>query len=383
MPKSVYIGLEQQPHGLARSVTSMYIGVNGVARKIKKAYIGVDGIARQLWPTLNPITLNGGTFDSLAGSGYQVRAASNGKHVVFGPDSNLDGNTISPNNKYTAFDGSGTRTTGTMNYHDGNYGAARAGDYAVMAGLGGSSLWDFSSTTQALSQSLTKTSATAISSDQSWASGSIDGTAIFASGGGNTAYAYNSSLTRTSLSSPGRTFRRATALAKSDSSQYLILAGGSDSKLRKAYNQSLTMVSVPDKKTTTNYTSGASADKYAVFSDFAMNASLTEITVSTGICLQEIKDGYFVELWYRGYPEDSTIPDVIMVNRLFDPSFTAREYTISGGNGFNWSSIERDGAVGAVGNCVFYGGGQYRRESVAGLFSSSDVPIIYWKQDEV
>ena len=77
MATKAYIGV----NGVARKIKKMYIGINGIARKIKKAYIGVNGVARLFFTSSTLIKL--ANAPTLSYSATKLGAASNNSYGMF------------------------------------------------------------------------------------------------------------------------------------------------------------------------------------------------------------------------------------------------------------------------------------------------------------
>lgn len=265
MAKKAYIGVDN----LARKIKKGYVGVDGVARKIKKAYLGIGGVARPCWsggelayyglvpelsePRRSVATITHGKYAMFVG-GQDYMSSSTGKRTVEVYDPSL---TV-------------TKATDLSFTYYSQLAAAVAGDYA---------LFGANTYMNAYNTSLTRTTATALSTSRSSLAGaSIGGYALFGGGMGNSSMssysvvdAYNASLTRSTPTALSANRMRLSAVTVGG---HALFVGGcsqytSDDAVRKntvdAYDASLTRT-VAATLTTARYGMGATTvGEHALF----------------------------------------------------------------------------------------------------------------------
>lgn len=270
----------------ARKVVRAYISVAGIARKVKKIYRGVAGIARGIF-------VGGGldyhgTITSMSTPTSTGASASIGNYGIFA--GGFAGST--PTNIVEAYNSSLVKSTpSVLSQARTHFGGAHVGSYALFAGgsYGSNSTASQTkySTVDTYNTSLSKSTATALSTAKRVDMGASTGTyAIFAGGsnGANdsryvsyyaTVNAYNSSLSR---SDPTALSQGRDSMAVTTVGEYAIFAGGQYlgyaewfgantflwSGVVDAYNSSLTR-SVPTALATTRHNAaGASTGGYAI-----------------------------------------------------------------------------------------------------------------------
>lgn len=130
MSKEAYIGVD----GASRKISRMYVGVEGLSRRIKKAYVGVGGVAK-LFFSLDPIE-HIGTVTPLSQGKEAPSGASNAQYAIFA--GGLQGYYDSPTDYYDSADAYNSALTRTSapSLSVGAYylASGSAGDYAIFAG---------------------------------------------------------------------------------------------------------------------------------------------------------------------------------------------------------------------------------------------------------
>lgn len=320
MGKGIYTGVG----GTARKVRHIYTGVDGVARKVKRVYVGdSNGKARLCWSagevakygTLDAVgevilsagqnknyavvlgTNNAYSYDksltktqqgSITNySFYGTTPGSVGEYAVFA-GGYYNSNSYLSQDHILAYNGAMTKTALTLPTATDSMGAASVGNYLIFAG-GISTVYDEEeddydstvlSSAYAYNASLTRTTVSSLSKARyQLEGGSIGGYALFAGGntyslgqGGETAIvdAYNASLTRTTASA--LSYARY-IIAAANVGDYLIFAGGylygSGGSTANAsidcYNKSLTKISINTLSTARSHVAGGSLGDYALF----------------------------------------------------------------------------------------------------------------------
>lgn len=319
MAKAVYVGVDSK----ARKMKKAYVGIDGKARKVKKMYIGdSSGKARLCY---SAELEKAGTAENLGIGGYSPGAAGTARHALFAgrqtsskeassyvdaydvslthtaPTSLSDARGMlgaaavggralfagggyygsSSNGAYMtayydgnatvdAYDDSLTRTTlvGLSEARIGLSGAS-VGKYALFGGgfTGKNGLtlskltYDYKSVVDAYDESLTRTTATALSEARNCTGVTVGGYALFAGGtDSNVVDAYNTSLTRTtasSLSASGEVYGAATI------GSYALL--GINKGTMDVYDASLTRTTAASLRTSRTHFAAAAVGDYALF----------------------------------------------------------------------------------------------------------------------
>lgn len=324
MGKGIYSGVS----GTARKVRHIYAGVNGTARKVKRVYVGdSNGIAKLCWSS-GEVAKYGtleGISKAIAGAGQNknyavVLSVAYGNTYAYSYDESLtrkqhdsissyslyrtapgtigdyalfaggvEGDSYSYEyesmDKVLAYNSSMTRSVLTLPTATDSMGTANVGNYIIFAGgLSGVAYTDSNdeeqistnvvSSSYAYDSSLTRTNITSLSQARHNAcGGSIGSYAVFA-GGSKYAYgngnetstvdAYNESLTRTTASALSHDVFRCTSASVG---KYLIITGGSYGKqsVIDCYDTSLTKTSIDTLSVARSHVAGASFGDYAMF----------------------------------------------------------------------------------------------------------------------
>lgn len=245
------------PSSAARKIKKGYIGIENVARKIKKAYIGIGGVARPCWSG-GELTYYG-TITPLSQGRYGADGAAVGNYALIGGGVVRFSNTWS--DAMDAYDTSLTRSLPTAHDHREYYSAASVGDYAVFAG--GKQSSNYYNTAFSYNKSLTKQSLTSLSSARyDMAATSFGKYALFAGGLAKSSQrytyvdSYDTSLTRTL--SANLSVARA-KMAATTVGNYAIFAGG----ITSAYTSGITnVVNAYDSSFTRTIPTALSESKY-------------------------------------------------------------------------------------------------------------------------
>ena len=302
MAKAVYVGVDSK----ARKMKKAYVGIDGKARKVKKMYIGdSSGKARLCYSAeLEKV----GTAEKLGIGGYNLGAAGTARHALFAgrqtsykeASSYVDAYDVSlthtaPTSLSVARGVLGAATVGGRAlFAGGGYYGAYGSSTSMMAYYKGNA------TVDAYDDSLTRTTAASLSEARISLSGtSVGKYALF--GGGHTGKngfveselprtyksvvdAYDESLTRTT----------ATALSKARDctgtvvGSYALFAGGTGSNVVDAYNASLTRTTASSLSASGQVYSAATIGSYALLgiSNGVMNAYDASLTRTTAASLR-------------------------------------------------------------------------------------------------
>lgn len=226
----------------AGTETGEVISTNCVARRIKKAYVGIGGVARPCWSGGEPTYY--GAITSLSASRARHAATTVGDYALFG-----GGQNTALQSRVDAYSPSLTRTSATNLSRARRWlTAAAVGEYALFAGGSNLSITRYT-TVDGYDSSLTKVSSVPdiTSSRHCLAATSVGNYALF--GGGrasssdiSTVNAYNTSLTRTTLTALSTARYDLTATTVGN---YALFGGGYASESMDtvdAYDNSLTMI---------------------------------------------------------------------------------------------------------------------------------------------
>lgn len=351
MAKRIYVGVGNT----ARRVKKAYIGMGGVARRIKKAYIGVGGVARPCFATEPEYW--GETSQPLSVARSVPHGSSIGNYALFGGGyiSNSSGYVTSfktvdvYDDKLTAV--SGVELSQKNMQHsaisNNNYAFFYKGGNVGREGKGDT--WTFIYSIDVFDKSLTKTTIDDSGNTAAWSvsSVSLGGYALFAGGFMRSAsgsydvsaavYAYNESLTKTSLESMDDTKYASISVTVGNyalfigGSKYYPAHGGYIGNINdiQVYNSSLTKVSVTFSNTwniENLYDGAATAGNYAVSSaTTAISKSLTYQNISSpfteshgGTCIS--LDGY--ALHAKGYKYSNSRNNYTGEVEIMNPSLT-------------------------------------------------------------
>lgn len=298
MAKAFYIGVD----GKARKCKKAYIGINNVARKIKKMYIGVAGKARLFFSSGAEVNVSTASVSSLTRAIYPVGSATNDTYAMFVGDNSSGGD---------AYNSSLTKTHVAEAY------PARCG-------------------------------------------ASINNYMVFQRE--NVLYAFNRSLTRSTVNS-SYNFLPKTQLSAGQNSNYAIFAGGTDpsngnvgSSGGQAYNSSLTQsyfnLSTPVKTDLTC----ASTTKHVAFDVQNGNVDLIDTTLTLKTCAGVLTSKYCIGGYignYTVFAGGLTLADVNTASNkviFFDDNMTKVAETT-----MPYKMYE--GATATVQNCLLVGGG--------------------------
>ncbi len=302
MAKAVYVGVDSK----ARKMKKAYIGIGGTARKIKKMYIGdSSGKARLCY---SAELEKAGTAEALGRAGYNLGAAGTARHALFAgrqtsykeASSYVDAYDVSlthtaPTSLSVARGVLGAATVGGRAlFAGGGYYGAYGSSVSMTAYYKGNA------TVDAYDDSLTRTTAASLSEARISLSGtSVGKYALF--GGGYTGKngsveselprtyksvvdAYDESLTRTT----------ATALSKARDctgtvvGSYALFAGGTGSNVVDAYNASLTRTTASSLSASGKVYGAATIGSYALLgiNNGVMNAYDASLTRTTAASLR-------------------------------------------------------------------------------------------------
>ena len=319
MAKAVYVGVDSK----ARKMKKAYIGIGGTARKVKKMYIGdSSGKARLCYSAeLEKV----GIAEKLGIGGYDLGAAGTARHALFagrqtsykGASSYVDAYDVSlthtaptslskargklgaaavggralfagggyygaygslqsmtacynGNATVDAYDDSLTRTTAaSLSEARISLSGTSVGKYALFGGgyTGKNGFIEselprtYKSVVDAYDESLTRTTATALSKARDGTGTVVGSYALFAGGtGSNVVDTYNASLTRTtasSLSASGKVYGAATI------GSYALL--GINNGTMNVYDASLTRTTAASLRTSRIWFAAAAVGDYALF----------------------------------------------------------------------------------------------------------------------
>lgn len=294
MAKGVYVGTGNVAH----KVKKIYLGIDNVAHKVKKGYIGdANGLARLFFINVAKIIKYTGSITGLETYTLNLAAAANQNYALFGggKKSNRGGYSTTVN----AYNSSLVRSTATaLSTGRENLAAASIGEYVLFAGgityymRGYASNAAFSNV-DAYSASLTRSRPTSLANARGFLSGATVGNYALFAGGWTypsktssdgtynyyTAYdtvdAYDSSLTKTTASSlSSAKFDMAAATI----GNYALFAGGRYTQYGdntgvsptvyntvNAYSTSLTRSTATSLSTKRYRLSAAVAGDYALF----------------------------------------------------------------------------------------------------------------------
>ena len=374
MAKKAYIGV----NNVARKIKKGYVGVNGVARKIKKAYVGVGGVARPFWSGGELAYY--GTITELDSVKTNISATSVGNYALFagGYASTTDYSVVEVYNK--SLTKSSVITDAITNARQ-DMGTTTVGDYALFAGghyTNSKGSATRSNVVDAYSSSLVKSTPTALSAvRQNISATTVGNYALFAGGRNssssindsvcvNTVDAYSASLTRTIPSSLGHS---AVHMGATTVGNYALFAGGKNSNIHAdvyAYDTSLTRTILSSKLPYgLMYMGATSVGNYALFAGgyndsnnvsdvYAFDSSLTMTTISELSVARRNISATAVEdyaLFAGGYTSfDSDVVDV------YDASLTKTTTT-------NLSSKRSNIGATTVGNYALFAGGYGKSSS--------------------
>lgn len=241
MARGAYVGI----NNVARKVRKMYVGVGGVARKVKKGYIGIGGVARLFYRSFieaRKISSSLTTWSDYIQGGC---GASVGNYALFAGYTNT---TYNFQATVVAFSNTLTRSTpASLSSARGGLTATNTSSHAIFAGGDSTPIVD------AFNSSFTRTALStphsywSVMGATSFANKALlaGGKASYSSSYWSDVYSYDTSLTRTSLTA--LSVKRSGIYAASNDS-YAIFAGGEGSSyydVVDAYNTSFTRVTAP------------------------------------------------------------------------------------------------------------------------------------------
>lgn len=244
-------------NGTARRVKKMYIGVNGVARTVKLGYLGENNVAKHIWTKPNPVMRQLG-YNEYSASGFDniddACFGMNRSYILFaGGDTivyNDNGDVTSVTNKNTvkaysasSFTESNVTSLGTARIvgTSGN-----VGNYVVFAGGGtvkkDGTTWAFTDggikAVDAYNNVLTRSAPSALTAASApyFYSGQTSNYFLVAPEGNLVVNAYNTSLTRSTVSQRSTGNTEPTISGSMSKMNYVIFMGES----LDYYNDSLT-----------------------------------------------------------------------------------------------------------------------------------------------
>ena len=307
--------------GKARKLRAIFVGVNGKARSVKTVYVGVNGKARLCWkrPGIYKYT---GTLPTLSVARSALGAATaNDKYAIFagGHTGSARSNVVDAYSIDLVRTNPMLLTTAVSNLFAGSI-----GDYAVFAGgLSGSA--STSAKINAYNSSLTKTSlskslttarysgATAITG-----SGRGDDPKLLFAGGKNTTnnlsfspkeeiYGLTRSLTYVGYSLPAAT----DSLAGAHVGEYAVfaggaLSGGNDTKSAYAYDYALIRTNLTNLSYAREDMAGGSVGNYAIFAGGTVFVSSIG-TCSYGQTYTDAYDDSLTKVTIKSIPSQETL----------------------------------------------------------------------------
>ena len=271
-----------------------YIGVNGKAKAIAKVYKGdSNGKAQLIWGPKGIVKYTGNIVDYLSIGRYWVEATTVGNYALFGGGVSGSGSDLTYQSTVDAYDSSLTRTTATaLSESRDVLAATTVGNYALFGG-GSTTTGTYYSTVDAYNTSLTRTTATALRNKKYHITATTVGDyALFGGGYGiisgtrrdyyNTVDAYNTSLTRTTVTnlSAARYMMPATTVGN-----YALFGGGVSRHNSTdqyydtvdAYNTSLTRTTATPLSKARYMAQTTTIGNYALFGGGNNNGSIVDV----------------------------------------------------------------------------------------------------------